>query len=121
MGNSINLVLNLNTCMCAFMTSSSPDISFFMLFIYSAFLLRFLGYPYFTRPLFCFLEIWLSVCSCAFSFLLVELGGVFWNILFCLYCLTLSQYLLSFSFLPTFFFIFFSFFFFFHESLSNQC
>ena len=49
-------------------------------------------FTYFTLKLFCFFYIWLLFHLCALStnFLL------FWNVVFCSYCLTLSRYLFSF-------------------------
>ena len=62
---------------------------------------------YFTPKLFCFPCARLLVCFHAFSTdLPVEFFSLFWNALFCLYCLTLSRYLLSFpSFTHIFWFI----------------
>ena len=61
----------------------------------------FSSFPYFAPKLFYFFLNWLLVCLRAFSpYLMIELFSLFWNVIFCLYCLILSRYhfsLLSFA------------------------
>ena len=95
--------------------SLNPCNSFSMLFIYPfSFSVMFFLFPYSTPKLFGFLCIHLLVCPCAFpNYLLVEFSFVilkchvlFCFVLFLLYCLTLSLYLLSLlSFTKIFWFI----------------
>ena len=95
-GTFLSVALTVFRCMSASWPSSSPFNSF------SCYLSnqRFCYVLSVPTKLFYFLCIWLLVCHRTFyTNLWVEFSFVIWNILFCLYCLTLSRYLLS---LPSF-------------------
>ena len=94
------VVLSESMCIFTFGLSSSPSNPFPMLFIHSAFLLFFLGCHILLKNCFAsFASGYWHVFvpfpfTCWKNFL-----SLFWNVLFCLYCFSLSRY---FSDLPSF-------------------
>ena len=103
----LSVALSESMCIFAFGPSLSTSNFFPHVAYLFSFSVMFSSLPYFAPKLFCFFIIRLLVCLRAISLcLLVELFSLFWNVLFCLYCFILSQYLFSLpSFASSFWFI----------------
>ena len=104
-----SVILNESMSIFAFGHSSSPFNSFPILLILRPFVM-FSWLPYLAQRFFCFPCIRLCVCLHAiFPYLLVGFFSLFCNVLFYLYCFTLSRYLFKHhSFASNFCFISFS-------------
>ena len=93
-GIFLGVALSVFRCMFAYGPSCSDF--FFHVFYPFSISVMFFPFPYFTPFFFCFSCIRFLICpDTFFTILFVEFLLLFWKAPLCLYCMTLSQYLLS--------------------------